>query len=78
MYRYFQRVQVRPGSGGQSGYFRGCTAHLENGQWTVLLRHRRDPALRRPFRLVVADPPTIEVDDPQDYEGFVPITPLAA
>jgi hypothetical protein len=78
MDRYFQRVQVRSGSGGQSGYFRGCIAYFDNDHLTVLLRHRRNPRLRRPFPLVTLEPPTIEVDDPQNYEGFVPIAPMAA
>jgi hypothetical protein len=78
MYRYFQRVHVGSESGELSGYFRGCSAYFDNGQFTVLLRHRRNPRLRRPFPLVTLDPPTIEVDDPQNYEGFVPIAPMAA
>jgi len=77
-YRYFQRVQVRSGSGEQSGYFRGCSAYLDNGQFAVLLRRRDNPRLRRPFRLLMLDPPTLEVDDPHNYEGFVPIAPMAA
>jgi hypothetical protein len=78
MDRYLQRVHVRSRSGGQSGYFRGCIAYFDNGHLNVLLRHRRNPRLRRPFPLVTLEPPTIEVDDPQNYEGFVPITPMAA
>jgi hypothetical protein len=77
-YRYFRQVQVRSGDGGQSGYFRGYAAYFDNAQWTVLLRHCRNPRLRRPFPVVMFDPPTIEVDNPQDYDGFVPITPMAA
>jgi hypothetical protein len=45
---------------------------------TVLLRHRCNTRLRRPFPLVTLEPPTIEVDDPHNYEGFVPIEPMAA
>jgi hypothetical protein len=78
MDRYFQLVQVRSRSGGQSDYFRGCIAYFDNGHLTVLLRHRRNPQLRRPFPLVTLAPPTIEVDDPHNYEGFVPIAPMAA
>ena len=78
MYRYFQRIHVRSESAGQSGYFRGCSAYFDNGRFIVLLRHRRIPRLRRPFPLVMLDPPTMEVDDPQNYEGFVPFAPMAA
>jgi hypothetical protein len=62
MYRYFQRVHVRSESGRQSGYFRSCSAYFDNGQFTVLLRHRRNPRLRRPFPLLTLDPRTKEVD----------------
>lgn len=41
----------------------------------MVLRHRRGLRLRRPFPVVALDPPTIEIDDPQNYEGFVPIAP---
>ena len=78
MDRYLQRVHVRSRIGGQPGYFRGCIAYFDNGHLSVLLRHRRNPRLRRPFPLVTLEPPTIEVDDPQNYEGFVPIRPMAA
>jgi hypothetical protein len=78
MYRFFNRVQVRSREGLFSGYFRGCTAYLDNGQLTVLLRHRRNPQLRRPFPVVALEPPTIELDNPQDYEGLIPHTPMAA
>jgi hypothetical protein len=77
MHRYFQRIDVISRSGGQSGYFRSCSAYFDNGHLTVPLRHRRNPRLRRPFRLVALDPPAMEVDDPQNYEGFVPIAPMA-
>jgi hypothetical protein len=76
-YRYFRQVQVRSGGSGQCGYIRGCTGYCDNGHLTVLLRRRDDPRPRRPFPLVSADPLTIEVSDPQDYEGFV-VAPLAA
>jgi len=78
MNRYCQRVHVRSGSGGQSGYFRGSVTYFDNGHLTVLLRHRGNTRLRRPFPLVTLEPPTIEVDDPHNYEGFVPIEPMAA
>jgi len=78
MNRYCQRVHVRSGSCGQSGYFRGCITYFDNGYLTVLLRHRCNTRLRRPFPLVTLEPPTIEVDDPHNYEGFVPIEPMAA
>ena len=76
MNRYCQRVHVRSGSGRQSGYFRGCITYFDNGHLTVLLRC--NTRLRRPFPLVTLEPPTIEVDDPRNYEGFVPIEPMAA
>jgi hypothetical protein len=63
-------------SSGQSGYFRSCSAYFDNGQFTVLARHRRNPRLRRPFPLFTLDPPTMEVDHPQNYEGFVPFAPM--
>jgi hypothetical protein len=78
MYRYLNRVRVRSPRGGLSGYFHGCTAYLDNGHVTVLLRHRRNPRLRRAFPVLALDPPTIEVDDPHNYDGFVPLTPMAA
>jgi hypothetical protein len=58
--------------------FVGCTAYLDSGRLAVLLCHRRRPRLRRPFPIVALDPPTIEVDDPQKYEGLVPLAPTAA
>lgn len=78
MSRYLYRVHVRSQNGELSGYFCGCTAYLDNGHLTVLLRHRRNPRLRRPFAVLVLDPPAIELDDPQNYHGFVPLTPMAA
>jgi hypothetical protein len=54
-----------------SGYFVGCTASLENGRLTVMFRHRGDPRLLRVLPVVALDPPTVEVDDPQNYAGFV-------
>ena len=77
MARYIGRVQIRSREGVQFGYFVGCTAYFENGRLTVVLRRRRDPRLRRPLPVVALDPPTIEVDDPQNYEGFVPRAPMA-
>jgi hypothetical protein len=55
MNRYCQRVHVRSGSGGQSGYFRGCITYFDNGHLTVLLRHRCNTRLRRPFPLVTLE-----------------------
>ena len=78
MARHIDRVQIKSREGVQSGYFVGCTAYLENGRLTVVLRRRRDPRLRRPLPVVALDPPTIEIDDPQNYEGFVPLAPIAA
>jgi hypothetical protein len=78
MYRYLNRVEVRSAHGGLSGYFRRCTAYLDNGHLTVLLLHHRNPRLLRPFPVVALDSATIEIDDPQSYEGFVPIAPIAA
>ena len=78
MYRYFQRIHVGSESGEPFGYFRGRSTYFDNGQFTVLLRPRHNPRLCRPFPLVTLDPPTIELDDPQNYEGFVPIAPMAA
>jgi hypothetical protein len=71
IYRYLNRVEVRSANGGLSGYFRGCTAYLDNGHFTVLLLHHCNPRLLRPFAVVALDSATIETDDPQDYEGFV-------
>jgi len=78
MARYLSRVLIVSREGVPSGYIAGCTAYLENGRLTVVLRRRRDPRLRRPLPVVALDPPTIEVDDPQNYEGFVPRAPMAA
>jgi hypothetical protein len=78
MARYIGRVQTRSRDGVPCGHFVGCTAYLENGRLTVLLRRRRDPRLRRPVLVVALDPPTIEIEDPQNYEGFVPVAPIAA
>jgi hypothetical protein len=72
------RVKVRSRGGRFPGYFRGCTAYLYHGQLTVLLRYRHNPQLRRPFPVVALESPTIELDDPQDYEGFIPHIPMAA
>ena len=47
MYRYFQRIHVGSESGEPFGYFRGRSAYFDNGQFTVLLRRRRNPRLRR-------------------------------
>jgi hypothetical protein len=77
MARYLSRVQTRSPCGVPSGYFVGCNAYPDSGRLTVVLRHRRSPRLRRPFPVVALDPPTIEIDDPQNYEGFVPIAPSA-
>jgi len=52
-------------------------SYFDTGNLTVLRRHRRDQRLRRPLPLVALDPPAMEVDDPQNYEGFVPIAPTA-
>jgi hypothetical protein len=77
MARYLSRVQTRSPHGVPSGYFVGCTAYPDSGQLTVVLRHRRGLRLRRPFPVVTLDPPTIEIDDPQNYEGFVPVASSA-
>jgi hypothetical protein len=66
------------GEAALTGYFVGCAAYLDNGRLAVVLRYRRSPRLRRPSPVVVLDPPTIEADDPQKYEGFVPLAPTAA
>ena len=78
MSRYFSRVHARSRAGAASGYFVGCTAYPDSGRWIVVLRHRHSPQWRRPFSVVGLDPPTIEIDAPQDYEGFVPLLPRAA
>ena len=78
MARHLSRVQTVSRGGAASGYFVGCTAYSDGGQLSVLLRHRRGPRLRRPFPIVTLDPPTIELDDPENYHGFVPLVPLAA
>jgi hypothetical protein len=78
MARHFNRVQTISRGGAASGYFVGCTAYSDGGQLSVVLRHRRGRRLRRPFPIVALDPPTIELDDPQNYHGFVPLVPLAA
>jgi hypothetical protein len=78
MSRYLNRVDVRSPDGELSGYFRGCTVYLDSGHLTVLLRHRRNPRLRRPFAVLAIDPPAIELDDPKDYDGFIPLRPMAA
>ena len=57
MYRYLNRVEVRSEKGKLSGHFRGCTAYLDNGHLIVLLRHRPNPRLRRPFAVLALDPP---------------------
>jgi hypothetical protein len=72
MSRYLNRVQVISQEGVPFGYFVGCTAYLDNGQLTVVLRHRCSSRFRRPVRLIELDPPTIAITDPQKYEGFVP------
>jgi hypothetical protein len=66
MARHFSRVQIRSPRSVPSGYFVGCTAYRDGGRLTVVLRHRRGLRLRRPFPVVVLDPPTIEIDDPQN------------
>jgi hypothetical protein len=71
MSRYFSRIRTISQTGAASGYFHGCTAYSDNGRLLVVLRHRRGPQLRRPFPIVTLDPPTIEIDAPQNYEGFV-------
>ena len=71
MSRYFSRVQVISQEGVPFGYFVNCDAYLDNGKFTVVLRHRHRPGLRRPVPVLELDPPTIEIIDPQDYEGFV-------
>jgi hypothetical protein len=73
MTQYLSRLQARSSLGVLSGYFAGCTAYPESGRLTVVLRHRFGLRLRRPFSVVALDPPTIEIDNPQNYEGFVPI-----
>ncbi len=73
---YFKRVHVKS-EGHLSGYFSGCTGYRDDGHLIVLLSHCRSPRLRRPFPLVGLDPPTIEVGDPQNYEGFVPLAAMA-
>lgn len=70
-YRYFQRVCVRSESREDAGYFSSCSAYIGNGRLTVLLRHRWNPRVRRPFPLIMLDPPTIEIEGPQNYAGFV-------
>ena len=73
MIQYLNRLQARSPLGVPSGYFAGCTAHPDSRGLTVMLRHRLGLRLRRPFPVVALDPPTIEIDDPQNYEGFIPI-----
>jgi hypothetical protein len=73
MSQYLRRVQTRSPLGMASGYFVGCTAYPDAGQLTVMLRHRCGLRLRRVFPVATIDPPTIEIDDPENYEGFVPI-----
>jgi hypothetical protein len=75
---YIGRVYVRSPEGVLCGYFPGCTAYSEDGESSVLLGQRLDPRLRRPFPIIALDPPTIGIDDPQSYRGFVPRTPMAA
>jgi hypothetical protein len=77
MARYLSRVQTRSPRCVPSGYFVGCTAYPDSGRVTAVLRHCRSPRLRRPFPVVALDPPTIEIDDPQNYQGFVPVAPSA-
>jgi hypothetical protein len=73
MSRYLSRVQVISQEGIPFGYFVGCTAYLDNGQLTVMLRHRCNTRVRRSVPLIELDPPTIAITDPQNYEGFVPL-----
>jgi hypothetical protein len=73
MAQYISRVQVESREGVPYGYFVGCNAYLDKGRLTVVLRHRCSPRLRRPFAVVALDPPTIEVENPQSYEGFVAV-----
>jgi hypothetical protein len=73
MIQYLSRLQARSPLGLPFGYFAGCTAYPDSQGLTVMLRHRRGLRLRRPFPVVALDPPTIEIDDPQNYEGFIPI-----
>jgi len=73
MARFFSRVQIRSRDGVPCGHFAGCTAYFDNGRFIVVLRHCRGARLCRPFPAVTLDPPTIEVDNPQNYEGFVPL-----
>ena len=74
---YLKRVHVRSQGRGRSGYFLGCAAYLDDGHLTVLLRHCRNTRLRRPFPVVALDPPTIELGDPENFDGFVPLSETA-
>ena len=78
MARYLSRVQTGSPRGVPSGYFVGCIAYPDSGRLTVVLCHCRSPRLRRPFPVVALDPPMIEIDDPQNYEGFVSMAPSVA
>jgi hypothetical protein len=77
MARYLNRMQIVSREGVPSGYFAGCTAYLENGRLSVMLRRRRDSRPRRLLPVGALDPPTIEVDDPKNCEGFVPRAAVA-
>jgi hypothetical protein len=68
---YISQVQIVSREGVPYGYFVGCNAYLDNARLTVVLRHRSNPRLRRPVADVASDPPTIELENPQNYEGFV-------
>ena len=52
MSRYFSRVQVISQEGVPFGYFVGCDAYLDNGQFTVVLRHRHGPDCVAPFQFL--------------------------
>jgi hypothetical protein len=76
MERDLKRVNVKSTDGVLIGHFNSCPAHLVNREQFVTLRLVVHPTARVPFRIVSSDPvPTIELNDPQNYDGFTLLAP---
>jgi hypothetical protein len=74
--RDLERVNVKTRDGVLTGHFNWCPTHVFNGQRFVTLHLVLNPTPRCPFPIVSFDPvPTIELDDPENYGGFVRVAP---
>ena len=77
MEQHLARVNVKSTSGKVIGYFSLCPAHRgTDGRLYVSLRLVVHPTVRDPYPILSSHPlPTIELNDPESYDGFVRLAP---